>query len=170
MACKIYRHGHLQRSTNRCRLCILGSVFSACFRLESCEITMQPLPLKCCESIHHTAKKAHGIIVRHGSVSMYREEISTVWKRSKIPCIYGNYHFHVSCNFYFLCYHYLLMTSMDPWNDFHRCMEWFPLVHGIIAMGPWNDFHGYMEIFPWVHGEVSVGRKASRYEFPWSSC
>jgi hypothetical protein len=32
---------------------------------------------------YYTAKKAHGIIVWRGSVSMYREEISTVWKGGK---------------------------------------------------------------------------------------
>ncbi len=31
----------------------------------------------------YTAKKAHGIIVCCESVSMYREEISTVWKGRK---------------------------------------------------------------------------------------
>jgi hypothetical protein len=55
------------------------------------------------------------------------------------------------------------MISMGAWNDFHGCMELFPLVYGIIAMGPWNDFHGYMEVFPWVHGKVSVGHRAPLY-------
>jgi hypothetical protein len=90
----------------------------------------------------HIAKKALGIIVCRGSISMYREEISTVWNGRKIPCIYGNNHFNTSCNFRILFYQCLLMTSMGSWNDFHGCMEWFPSVHGIIAMGPWNDSMG----------------------------
>jgi hypothetical protein len=33
------------------------------------------------------AKKVHGIVVCHGSVSMYQEEIFTAWKERKVPSI-----------------------------------------------------------------------------------
>jgi hypothetical protein len=38
----------------------------------------------------YTAKKAHGIIICHGSVSMYREDNPLYGKGAKISCIYGN--------------------------------------------------------------------------------
>jgi hypothetical protein len=94
---------------------------------------------------------------------------SLPWRRCHVSrenfhCMEGVQKFHVSmeisCNFHTLHYHYLLMTSLDPWNVIHGCMEWFPLVHGIIAMGPWNAFRGYMEVFPWVHEKVSLGHRA----------
>jgi hypothetical protein len=42
---------------------------------------------------------------------------------ANIPCIQGNNHINTSCNFHILWYHYFLLTSVDPWNDFLGCME-----------------------------------------------
>ncbi len=97
-------------------------------------------------------KKAHGIIFCHGSVSCVKRKFSLYGWSVKIPCIYGNNHFHASYNFHILCYHYLPMTSMDPKNDFHGCRNYFHRslelllrVHGMIFMGTWKYFLGSME-------------------------
>jgi hypothetical protein len=64
----------------------------------------------------YTAKKAHGIIVCRGSISMYREEISTAWKGQKNSIHLWKYSLQ-----YKLQFPYPLLPL--PSNEFHRSME-----------------------------------------------
>jgi hypothetical protein len=71
---------------------------------------------------NYTAKKAHGIIVCRGSISMYREEISTAWKGQKNSIHLWKYSLQ-----YKLQFPYPLLPL--PSNEFHRSMEYF---HGYV--------------------------------------
>ncbi len=81
---------------------------------------------------------------------MYREEISTAWKGQQ-----NSIHLWKCSLQYKLQFPYPLLPL--PPNEFHRSMEWFPWVRGMISTGTWNYCHGPMKRFPWLHGIISLG-------------